>query len=94
MAHGQEDGVLEAVVGEEVLVEEEDADVGGVPAGDEADGEETGGGEGQGLDVALSAAAAAAAAGDDAAHGVWVGWIDGIRVRVRGVVGGFGVGMA
>ena len=31
VAHGEEDGELEAVVGEEELVEEEDADVGGVP---------------------------------------------------------------
>lgn len=40
VAHGEEDWVLEAVVAEEVLVEQEHADVGGVPGGDEPHREE------------------------------------------------------
>lgn len=40
MAHCEEDGEAEAVVGEEELVEEEDADVGGVPEDDEGGDEE------------------------------------------------------
>jgi hypothetical protein len=43
VTHGEEDGVLEAVVAEEVLVEQEHADVGGVPGGDEPHGEEAAG---------------------------------------------------
>lgn len=35
VAHGEEDWELESVIGEEELVEEEDADVGGVPGDDE-----------------------------------------------------------
>ena len=40
VAHGEEDGEFETVVGEEELVEEEDADVGGVPEEDEGGDEE------------------------------------------------------
>jgi len=40
VAHGEEDWVLEAVVAEEVLVEQEHADVGGVPGGDQPHREE------------------------------------------------------
>ena len=39
MAHGEEDRVLEPVVAEQVLVEQEHPNVGGVPGGDEADRE-------------------------------------------------------
>lgn len=40
MEHGEEDGIAVAVDAEEVLVEEEDADVGKVPGGDDEGGEE------------------------------------------------------
>lgn len=40
MEHGEEDGVAEAMEAEEVLVEEEDADVGEVPGGDNGGGED------------------------------------------------------
>jgi hypothetical protein len=39
VAHGEEDRVLESVVAEQVLVEQEHPNVGGVPGGDEADRE-------------------------------------------------------
>lgn len=39
VAHGEEDRVLEPVVAEQVLVEQEHPNVGGVPGGDEADRE-------------------------------------------------------
>lgn len=41
VAHGEEDRVLEPVVAEQVLVEQEDPDVGGVPRGDQPDREES-----------------------------------------------------
>ena len=41
VAHGEEDGVLETVVAEQILVEQENPNVGGVPGGNEADREET-----------------------------------------------------
>lgn len=40
VAHCEEDGVPEAIVGEQELVEEDDADVGGVPERDEGSDEE------------------------------------------------------
>lgn len=40
MAHGEEYGKAEAIVGEEELVEENDANVRGVPEGDEESDEE------------------------------------------------------
>lgn len=43
MAHGKEDRVLEAMIAEEVLVEQQDADVRGVPGGDEPDREQPAG---------------------------------------------------
>ncbi|ONK64274.1 uncharacterized protein A4U43_C07F23960 [Asparagus officinalis] len=39
VTHHEENWVLEAIIREEVLVEEEDADVGGVQGGDQAHGE-------------------------------------------------------
>lgn len=39
MTHGEEDRVLEAIVAEQVLVEEQNPNVGGVPRGDETDRE-------------------------------------------------------
>lgn len=41
VAHGEEDRVLETIVAEQILVEQEDPNVGGVPGGNEADREET-----------------------------------------------------
>lgn len=41
VAHGEEDRILETIVGEQILVEQENPNVGGVPGGNEADREET-----------------------------------------------------
>lgn len=43
VAHCEEDRVAEAIVAQKVLVEEENADVGRVPGGDEPDGEQPAG---------------------------------------------------
>jgi len=80
VAHGEEDGVLEAVVAEQVLVEQQNPDVGRVPRRDKAHREE-----------AALAAAAAAAGGIFARHPLplpylWVWVDDGDRVLV-GIVG-------
>ena len=41
VAHGEEDRVLETIVGEQILVEQENPNVGGIPSGNKADREET-----------------------------------------------------
>lgn len=44
VAHGEEDRVLEPIIAEQILIEQEDADVGRVPRGNEPDREESAGG--------------------------------------------------
>lgn len=43
MAHGEEDRVLEAIVAQQVLVEQQNPYVGRIPGSDEADREESAG---------------------------------------------------